>query len=149
MLNGILSLFSSFIHLILGISTPQSYPPPLSDKEEELLFIKKEKGDAAAREKLVLHNLRLVSHIVKKYYSGAKNQEDLTSIGTVGLIKAVDTFKRSGGARFATYASKCIENEILMYIRKHSQTRCEVSLDEPLNVDWDGNELLLCRLCIF
>ena len=141
MLNGILSLFSSFIHLILGISTPQSYPPPLSDKEEELLFIKKEKGDAAAREKLVLHNLRLVSHIVKKYYSNAKNQEDLTSIGTVGLIKAVDTFKRSGGARFATYASKCIQNEILMHFRSQKKLALEVSLNDVIDVDRDGNPL--------
>ena len=141
MLNGILSLFSSFIHLILGISTPQSYPPPLSDKEEELLFIKKEKGDAAAREKLVLHNLRLVSHIVKKYYSNAKNQEDLTSIGTVGLIKAVDTFKRSGGAKFATYASKCIQNEILMHFRSQKKLALEVSLNDVIDVDRDGNPL--------
>ena len=141
MLNGILSLFSSFIHLILGISTPQSYPPPLSDKEEEALFIKKEKGDAAAREKLVLHNLRLVSHIVKKHYSSAKNQEDLTSIGTLGLIKAVDTFKRSCGARFATYASKCIQNEILMYFRSQKKLSLEVSLNDVIDIDRDGNPL--------
>ena len=113
MFSGILSLFSSFIQFILGLNTPQSYPPPLSPKEEHALFLRAEKGNAAAREKLILHNLRLVSHIVRKYYSSAKNQEDLVSIGTIGLIKAVDSFRISGGARFATYAAKCIQNAIL------------------------------------
>ena len=141
MLNGILSLFSSFIHFILGINTPQNYPPPLSQKEEDMLFVEKEKGSAKAREKLILHNLRLVSHIVRKYYSTAKCQEDLVSIGTLGLVKAVDTFKRSGGAKFATYASKCIQNEILMHFRSQKKLAFEVSLNDVIDVDRDGNPL--------
>lgn len=141
MFNGILSLFSSFIHFILGVSAPQSYPPPLSGKEEERLFAEKENGSASAREKLILHNLRLVSHIVRKYYSTARNQEDLISIGTLGLVKAVDTFKISGGARFATYASKCIQNEILMHFRSQKKLTYEVSLNDVIDVDRDGNPL--------
>lgn len=141
MLNGILSLFSSFVHFILGISTPQSYPPPLSQAEEERLFDEKEKGSKKAREKLILHNLRLVSHIVRKYYSTAKNQEDLVSIGTIGLVKSVDTFKKSSGARFATYASKCIQNEILMHFRSQKKLSLEVSLNDVIDVDRDGNPL--------
>lgn len=141
MLNGILSLFSSFIHFILGINTPQNYPPPLSQKEEDILFAEKEKGSAKAREKLILHNLRLVPHLVRKYYSTAKCQEDLVSIGTLGLVKAVDTFKRSGGAKFATYASKCIQNEILMHFRSQKKLALEVSLNDIIDVDRDGNPL--------
>ena len=141
MLNGLLSLFSSFVHFILGINTPQSYPPPLSQKEEDILFAEKEKGSARAREKLILHNLRLVSHLVRKYYSTAKNQEDLVSIGTVGLIKAVDTFKSSTGAKFATYAAKCIQNEILMHFRSQKKLSLEVSLNDVIDVDRDGNPL--------
>lgn len=141
MFNGILSLFSSFVHFILGINTPQSYPPPLSGKEEALLFSEKEKGVKKAREKLILHNLRLVSHIVKKYYSTAKNQEDLISIGTLGLVKAVDSFKFSNGTRFATYASKCIQNEILMHFRSQKKHSLEVSLNDVIDVDRDGNPL--------
>ena len=116
MISSILSLFSSFIHFILGLNTPQSYPPPLSSEEEKKLFSKLGTGSEesrAAREKLILHNLRLVSHIVRKYYATAKNQDDLVSIGTLGLIKAVDSFRSGSGARFATYASKCIQNAIL------------------------------------
>ena len=141
MLNGILSFFSSFVHLILGINTPQSYPPPLSQKEEEALFAEKEKGSQRARERLILHNLRLVSHIVRKYYSTARNQEDLVSIGTLGLVKAVDTFKQSEGARFATYAAKCIQNEILMHFRSQKKLSLEVSLNDVIDVDRDGNPL--------
>jgi RNA polymerase sporulation-specific sigma factor len=141
MLNGLLSLFSSFVHFILGINTPQSYPPPLSQREEEILFAEKEKGSAKARERLILHNLRLVSHLVRKYYSSAKNQEDLVSIGTVGLIKAVDSFKASAGAKFATYAAKCIQNEILMHFRSQKKLALEVSLNDVIDVDRDGNPL--------
>jgi len=113
MLSSIFSMLSSFIHFILGISTPQNFPPPLSASEEHEYFKKAEKGDEAARQKLILHNLRLVSHIVRKYYASSKNQEDLVSIGTIGLIKAVDTFKVANGAKFATYAARCIQNAIL------------------------------------
>ena len=141
MFSGILSLFSNFIQFILGLNTPQSYPPPLSPNEEHELFLLAEKGNSSAREKLILHNLRLVSHIVRKYYAGAKNQEDLVSIGTIGLIKAVDSFKISGGARFATYAAKCIQNEILMYFRSQKKLAAEVSLNDTIDVDRDGNPL--------
>ena len=113
MLTGILSVFTSFFHLILGIGTPQSYPPPLPPKQEQELFIKAEGGDGEARKKLIAHNLRLVSHIVRKYYASNPSQEDLISIGTIGLIKAVDTFKIANGAKFATYAARCIQNAIL------------------------------------
>ena len=113
MLASIFSVFSNFLHLILGIGTPQSFPPPLSSEKEKEYFCRAAEGDVAARKELILHNLRLVSHIVRKYYASSKNQEDLVSIGTIGLIKAVDTFKYSSGARFATYAARCIQNAIL------------------------------------
>ena len=96
-----------------------------------------------ARARLIEHNLRLVAHIVRKYYTSYPTPDDLVSIGTLGLIKAINTFRADKSIKLATYASRCIENEILMYIRKHGGQRCEVSMDEPLNVDWDGNELLL------
>ena len=113
MFSAIISMLSNFIHLILGINTPQSFPPPLSAEEEEDCFRRLENGDMEAREKLILHNLRLVSHIVRKYYASSKNQEDLVSVGVIGLVKAVDSFKISNGARFATYSAKCIQNAIL------------------------------------
>ena len=146
MISSILSLFSSFIHLILGLNTPQSYPPPLSSEDERRLFLKLESKspDAkAAREKLILHNLRLVSHIVRKYYSASKNQDDLVSIGTIGLIKAVNTYRLDKNIKLATYASRCIDNEILMYLRKTKRKRTEVSFEDSLSYDADGNELHL------
>ena len=144
MFSSILSVFSSFINLILGISTPQSYPPPLESEEEKKLFESLESGSgetARIRERLILHNLRLVSHIVRKYYASAKNQEDLVSIGTLGLIKAVDSFRVGSGARFATYASRCIQNEILMHFRSQKKLSAEVSLEDTIDVDRDGNPL--------
>lgn len=141
MLSGLISLLSGFIHLILGISTPQSYPPPLPHEEELRLFASARAGDGSAREKLILHNLRLVSHIVRKYYSSAGNAEDLVSIGTVGLIKAVDSFRADSGARFATYSAKCIQNEILMHFRSQKKLAAEVSLNDTIDVDRDGNPL--------
>ena len=113
MLFDFFSMLSQFFHWILGINTPQSFPPPLSAEEEQEQFQRMQQGDASAREALILHNLRLVSHIVRKYYASAKNQEDLVSIGTLGLVKAVDTFQLSNGAKFATYAARCIQNAIL------------------------------------
>lgn len=141
MLAGIFSVLSNFIHLVLGIGTAQSYPPPLSAEKEREYFLLSEKGDESARQELILHNLRLVSHVVRKYYASAKNQDDLVSIGTIGLIKAVDTFKVSGGARFATYAARCIQNEILMHFRAQKKLSCEVSLNDTIDVDRDGNPL--------
>ena len=104
-------------------------------------FLAAEKGDEDARQKLILHNLRLVSHIVRKYYSGAKSPEDLVSIGTIGLIKAVDSFNIHLGAKFATYAAKCIQNEILMLFRSQKKLGCEVSLNDTIDIDKDGNPL--------
>ena len=101
----------------------------------------KEDGDAEARSKLIEHNLRLVAHIVKKYYTQNQNQDDLISVGTIGLIKAIDTFDPSNGARFATYAGKCMQNEILMYFRAQKKTAGEVSMNEPIDTDKDGNPL--------
>ena len=108
MLITLFSFLTRILHLILGVNVPQSFPPPLSDEEERACFEKAAKGDEDARQRLILHNLRLVSHIVRKYYSGAKSPEDLVSIGTIGLVKAVDSFNVQNGARFATYAAKCI-----------------------------------------
>lgn len=141
MLGEIFSLLSSLFHLVLGISTPQSFPPPLPKDQERKYFLLAEKGDEGARQELILHNLRLVSHIVRKYYATAKNQEDLISIGTIGLIKAVDTFRVSEGARFATYGARCIQNEILMHFRSQKKLSAEVSLNETIDVDRDGNPL--------
>ena len=131
------------IHYING---PDSLPPPLSREEERLVFLKLEAKDPKARDTLVVHNLRLVVYIAKKFESTGIGMEDLISIGTIGLIKAVNTFVPSKNIKLATYASRCIENEILMFLRKTSQTRGDISIDEPLNVDWDGNELLLSDL---
>ena len=139
MLFSLFTALSSFIHMVLGISSHDQFPPPLSSEKEKEYFIKKENGDEEARKELILHNLRLVSHIVRKYYASAKNQEDLVSIGTVGLIKAVDTFKIAAGARFATYAARCIQNEILMHFRSRKKTACEVSINEAIDTDKEGN----------
>ena len=134
-----------FLHLILGVGTPQNFPPPLDAGEEAEAFRTARNGieeeAKAAREKLILHNLRLVSHIVRKYYAAAKNQEDLVSIGTLGLVKAVDTFKIDSGTRFATYAAKCIQNEILMHFRASKKQGAEVSMNDTIDVDREGNPL--------
>ena len=112
-------------------------------EEEDEIMDKLSAGDETVREKLIVHNLRLVVYIAKKFETSGVGIEDLVSIGTIGLIKAVNTFRADKNIKLATYASRCIENEILMYLRKTSQLKNEVSIDEPLNVDWDGNELLL------
>ncbi len=126
---------------IFYINGPDTLPPPLS-KEVEAECIAN-LGDEDSRNILVEHNLRLVVYIAKRFENTGTGIEDLVSIGTVGLIKAINTFRAEKSIKLATYASRCIENEILMYIRKNGSQRCEVSIDEPLNVDWDGNELLL------
>ena len=118
-------------------------PPPLTKEEEIQVFKDLEENNETARNKLIEHNLRLVVYIAKKFESTGIGLEDLVSIGTIGLIKAVNTFRPSKNIKLATYASRCIENEILMFLRKTSQRRNEISIDEPLNIDWDGNELLL------
>ena len=118
-------------------------PPPLTREEESAVFARLSEGDLQARQELIVHNLRLVVFIAKKFDTSGAGLEDLISIGTIGLIKAVETFRPDRNIKLATYASRCIENEILMFLRKASQYRGEISIDEPLNVDWDGNELLL------
>ena len=126
---------------VFYINGPDTLPPPL-EKDEELAWIERI-DDPEARNVLVERNLRLVVYIAKRFENTGTSIEDLISIGTLGLIKAINTFRADKSIKLATYASRCIENEILMYIRKHGGQRCEVSMDEPLNVDWDGNELLL------
>ena len=125
------------------INGPESIPPPLSQEKENEYLTKHENGDKEAREELIVHNLRLVVYIAKKFENTGIPIEDLISIGTLGLIKAVNTFRISKNIKLATYASRCIENEILMYLRKTNALKAEVSYFEPLNIDWDGNELLL------
>lgn len=141
MLSFLISLLVGAVHLLLSIGTPQQFPPPLSGAEERDAFAGMAAGDEQAREKLILHNLRLVSHIVRKYYSAAKNQEDLVSIGSIGLVKAVDTFHPENGTRFATYAARCIQNEILMHFRSQKKLSAEISVHETIDVDRDGNPL--------
>lgn len=144
MLLELLNSLSHIFYMALHVVNSGSFPRPLPAAEERrCLEAYRRDGDLDARNKLIEHNLRLVAHIIKKYYSSVRDQDDLISIGTIGLIKAVGTFDYTKGTRLATYASRCIENEILMYLRKNSQLRNELSIDEPLNVDWDGNELLL------
>lgn len=135
-----LRLSAHSIHYIHG---SQTLPPPLRKKEEEDVLTRLAQGDETARETLIVHNLRLVVYIAKKFENTGLDVEDLISIGTIGLIKAVNTFCPQRNIKLATYASRCIENEILMVLRKQSASKAEVSIDEPLNVDWDGNELLL------
>lgn len=133
-----------FFTPILGISTPQNFPTALSHEEEKKQFLQMRCGGRSgeeARQTLILHNLRLVSHIVRKYYPTSKEQDDLVSIGTIGLVKAVDTFNIDNGARFATYASKCIQNEILMNFRSRKKHSAEISINETIDVDRDGNPL--------
>ena len=128
---------------IYYINGSQTLPPPLKKAEEQLIMDRIINGDESARETLITHNLRLVVYIAKKFETTGAGVEDLISIGTIGLIKAVNTFCPQRNIKLATYASRCIENEILMFLRKSTQLKNEVSIDEPLNIDWDGNELLL------
>ena len=128
------------LHYING---PDTLPPPLTPQEEQQALCGLAAGEGAARDALITHNLRLVVYIAKKFESSTAGVEDMISIGTIGLIKAVNTFEPGKNIKLATYASRCIENEILMHLRRNSRIKTEVSIDEPLNVDWDGNELLL------
>lgn len=150
MLKKLLSQLKSAVHKLFGsenhvhfINGSEQLPAPLTKEEEEQAFRMLKTDFAKARDTLIIHNLRLVVYIAKKFENTGIWLEDLVSIGTVGLIKAVNTFSPDKNIKLATYASRCIENEILMYLRKYSQYRYDISIDEPLNVDWDGNELLL------
>lgn len=131
---------SGTVHYVNG---PETLPAPLSKQEEQRIIGEIAAGNDSVREKLIVHNLRLVVYIAKKFENSGVGIEDLVSIGTIGLIKAVNTFCPEKNIKLATYASRCIENEILMHLRKTGSQRSEISIDEPLNVDWDGNELLL------
>ncbi len=151
MLKHTMHRFEEFCFFLLSllpgdayyIGGPENLPPPLDHEQEELVFEQLETGNPHARELLITHNLRLVVYIAKKFENSGVSVEDIISIGTIGLIKAVNTFKPSKKIKLATYASRCIENEILMYLRKSSNRRQEASIDEPLNTDSEGNELLL------
>jgi len=140
------SLLGREVNPLHYINGPETLPPPLSKEEEQAVFVRLEQNDPQARDTLVVHNLRLVVYIAKKFESTGVGIEDLISIGTIGLIKAVNTFVPSRNIKLATYASRCIENEILMFLRKSVLSKNDISIDEPLNVDWDGNELLLSDL---
>lgn len=144
MLNFITQLLSAFFpSKVMYIGGSDILPPPLSGAEEQQLLAQAAAGSDAARQKLIERNLRLVVYIARRFENTGINIEDLISIGTIGLIKGVSTFRADRNIKLATYASRCIENEILMYLRRSTKLKSEVSLDEPLNVDWDGNELLL------
>ena len=139
--TGLFMMKQGDIHYIGGTEV---LPPPLSpDKEFEMIQSLVTQEDSEARATLIEHNLRLVVYIAKKFDNTGVGVEDLISIGTIGLIKSVNTYNPEKNIKLATYASRCIENEILMYLRRNNKTKLEVSIDEPLNVDWDGNELLL------
>ena len=142
----VLTLLGGLWLLTLHVSTSGSFPRPLTAKQERDCLERMSRGDRAARNELVEHNLRLVAHIVKKYYAVSGEQDDLISIGTIGLIKAVETYNLEKKTKFATYASRCIENEILMYFRARRKTAGDVSLEDPLDTDRDGNSLTLMEL---
>ncbi len=137
------AIFDKLLWFALHIEDKNAFPKPLGAQEEARLFKLSTEGDQNAKDKLILHNMRLVAHIAKKYYLTGEEQEELISIGTIGLIKAVSTFKCDKGNRFAAYGSRCIENEILMYLRNIKKTSQEVHFDEPIDTDKDGNQLTL------
>ncbi len=144
MLTLLLNFLSQhFLFFALHFENQNVFPKPLSAKEEHECFVKMAEGDSKARDKLIEHNLRLVAHIIKKYYSTSQDQDDLISIGTIGLIKAVSTFDYTKGCRFATYGSRCVENEILMHFRSLKKTAGELHFDEPIETDRNGNQLTL------
>ncbi len=143
LLNRILIKFKFFFKSVYYIGGNDALPPPLSKEEEEYFVQRLINGDEKVRSVLIERNLRLVVYIARKFENTGICIEDLVSVGTIGLIKAVNTFKPDKKIKLATYASRCIENEILMYLRRNSKVKAEISFYEPLNIDWDGNELLL------
>lgn len=142
-INRILIRFRVFAKKLYYIGGNDALPPPLSKEEEDDLVAKLVEGDESIRSILIERNLRLVVYIARKFENTGVNVEDLISVGTIGLIKAVNTFDPNKKIKLATYGSRCIENEILMYLRRNSKVKAEISFYEPLNIDWDGNELLL------
>lgn len=144
MLLDLLHSLSNVFYMALHVVNSGSFPRPLTAaREQECLVAYREKGDLEARNELIEHNLRLVAHIIKKYYSSVRDQDDLISIGTIGLIKAVDSFDAAKNSRLATYAARCIDNELLMMLRSKKKTSREVSLYEPIGTDREGNEISL------
>ncbi|MBQ5883237.1 MAG: RNA polymerase sporulation sigma factor SigK [Clostridia bacterium] len=139
----IFNLLSNLLVFILHVTNVESFPAPLSKKDEAEAIEKMVNGDQNAKDKLIKHNLRLVAHIIKKYYSTYSDQDDLISIGTIGLIKGINSFKPQKGTKLATYVSRCIENEILMYFRNMKKTSQEISFSEPIDTDSEGNPLTL------
>ena len=139
----VLTALCNMIYLALHVTGSSCFPQPLSKEEEQECLRRIEQGDEEAKNELIEHNLRLVAHIIKKYYASYRDQEDLISIGTIGLIKAASTFNSSKGTKFATYASRCIENEILMYFRQKKKTMQDVSINDPIDMDKDGNSITL------
>ena len=143
MFEAFMEFLSGIVFWILHGTGAGGFPKALSPEEEDALIVKMEKGDEGARKKLIEHNLRLVAHVTKKYYSAGADNDDLISIGTIGLIKAVSSFNSGKGIRLATYASRCIENEILMYFRSRKKTAQDISISEPIDTDREGNALTL------
>ena len=139
----LLKIASSLFYFALHVTPAGSFPPPLKAKEESELLKQMKNGDLSAKNKLIEHNLRLVAHIVKKYYSSPDEQDDLISIGTIGLIKGITSFNADKGIRLATYAARCIDNEILMYFRSLKKTAQDVYISDPIDTDKDGNTLTL------
>ena len=147
MLSTLLEMLSHLFFLILNVTGAHNFPRPLSAEEEKRCMVQwKEYNDRAARDKLIEHNLRLVAHIIKKYYATQSDQDDLVSIGTIGLIKAVDTFDHTKGARLSSYAARCIENEVLMFFRNNRKSAQDISIHEPIDTDSEGNALTLMDL---
>lgn len=142
-LSLLMQIFPNLMYLFLHATSPGSFPRALTAAEEAELLEKMEQGDDSARKKLIEHNLRLVAHIAKKYFGSGADQDDLVSIGTVGLIKAVSSFKPDKGIRLATYAARCIDNEILMYFRGVKKIAQDVYISDPIDTDKDGNTLTL------
>lgn len=140
MLN-ISQLLIRFISLILSVDSTQNFPPPLTAEEERAAFSKMKAGDDKARDKIIEHNLRLVSHIIKKYYTSYPNPDELISVGSLGLIKAVDSFNATIGTRFATYGARCVQNEILMYFRSTKKNASDIYINDVIDIDKDGNPL--------
>ena len=139
----IFMILSNMLCLILHVTDTDAFPKPLSKKEETVLLEKLSQGDESAKKKLIEHNLRLVAHVVKKYYANYSEQDDLISIGTIGLIKGVNSFKAEKGTKLATYCARCIENEILMYFRNNKKLSQEISFSDPIDTDSEGNPLTL------
>ena len=143
MLDFFCSILKDVVFFILHVSGPNIFPKPLPQKEEKKYLTNMKSGDKNARNKLIEHNLRLVAHIAKKYYFAYNNLDDIVSIGTIGLIKAIDTFKAEKGIKLSSYAARCIENEVLMFFRNAKKSEKDISINEPIETDKNGNTLVL------